>query len=266
VIEPPLKPETAAALDRLAAGDVIRFQQYLDFVTFGAFRRTLLCHREIQLDRTRLVQRVQDLFIASPLKKSGEKADGATTFGSRRGAGSITTNNPIVIDALERLEGIWPRGIPFSDLAATSTAKVQATSESEIAGALANAMLKLSANKLADLRTYDPPMAGRINEKPKATSLARFQAAEGAPIATLLHREIEMPDAETRQLIQLLDGTRNLRTLASCMAVERGSTRMLEIEKSVKAMLEDFRQLALLVSTKATEPVAVAEGQPKSEL
>ena len=46
MVEPQLDPEKLATLSELAGGDLIAYQQYLDFVRFRRFRQTLLCHRE----------------------------------------------------------------------------------------------------------------------------------------------------------------------------------------------------------------------------
>ena len=103
-IEPPNKPEAAEALERLAKGDVIQYQQYLDFLLFRGFRRTLLCHRGIRLERSQFLERVQALLVASSLSKSSVEPDGGVVFTKRRGSASVTTNSPIVSLALQRLE------------------------------------------------------------------------------------------------------------------------------------------------------------------
>ena len=247
-IEPPGKPEAAEALKRLAKGDVVKYQQYLDFLVFRGFRRTLLCHREIQLERTRFVERVQSLLVASRLRKSSVEQSGEIVFTKRRGPASVTTNNPIVSLALERLETHWPRALHFSELAAEIAEKVAAELKYETPTALAQAVLRLAANKLLDLRTYQPPLAESVGERPLATSLARLQAGEATPIATLLHTQIEIPDARSRRLLQLLDGTRNLPDLVSAMLPEIGTSRE-ATEQHVITALATFHSMGLLRSS-----------------
>ncbi len=116
-IEPPRNPKAAQALERLAQGDVIKYQQYLDFLVFRGFRSTLLCHRGIPLERSRFPERVQTLLVASSLCKASVEPDGGVVFTKRGGPASVTTNNPIVSLALERLETVWPRAKHFSELA-----------------------------------------------------------------------------------------------------------------------------------------------------
>ncbi len=246
-IEPPRKPEVAEALERLAQGDVIKYQQYLDFLVFRGFRRTLLCHREIPLERGQFLERVQTLLVASPLSKSSVDPDGGIVFTKRRGSASVTTNNPILSLALERLETDWPRAIHFRELAEEIVAKVPPKLQEEAPMVLAQGLLKLAANKLVDLRTYQAPVAESVGERPMATSLARLQAREGILVTTLLHSQVEMSDAESRHLLQLLDGTRDLPALVSAMMPDLGMSRDVT-EKNVMDALAAFRSMGLLVS------------------
>ncbi len=253
-IEPPNKPEAAQALERLAQGDVVKYQQYLDFLKFREFRRTLVCHREMQLERGHLLERVQNLLVASSLSKSSVEPDGGVVFTKRHGTGTVTTNNPIVAIALECLETDWPRARHFSKLAEEAGAKAPSELQAEVPMTLAQALLKLAANKLVDLRTYQAPLAESVGDRPMATSLARLQAEEGTPITTLLHTQIEFSNPEARSLLQRIDGTRNLADLVSAMMPELGMSRE-DTEKIVMAMLEAFRGMGLLVSESHPEQV-----------
>jgi len=246
-IGPPNKPEAAQALERLARGDVIKYQQYLDFLVFRGFRRTLLCHGENQLDRGHLLERVQTLLVASPLTKSSVASDGGIIFTKRHGSASITTNDPIVSLALERLATDWPRALHFSDLAGAIMGKIPTKLQEEAPKVLAQALLRLAANKLVDLRTHQAPLAESVGERPMATSLARLQAEQGTSITTLLHTQIEFSSAETRALLRQIDGTRNLQDLVSAMMADLGTSRN-AIEENVMAALAFFRSVGLLVS------------------
>ncbi|MBZ5675025.1 MAG: methyltransferase regulatory domain-containing protein [Acidobacteriia bacterium] len=247
-IEPPSKPEAAEALERLAQGDVIKYQQYLDFLVFRGFRRTLLCHSGIRLKRSRFPERVQTLLVASPLSKSSVEPDGGVVFTKRRASASVTTNSPIVSLALERLETDWPRAKPFAELAREIAEQVPPEQKEDVPAVLAQGLLKLAANKLVDLRTHQGPLAASVEERPMATSLARLQAEATNLIATLLHTQVEISDPQSRRLLQLIDGTRDLGALVSAMMPEQGVSRD-DTETNVRAALEAFRGMGLLVST-----------------
>src|SRR5262249_45877473 len=66
---------------------------------------------------------------------------------------------------------------------------------------------------LIDIRTV-PGAATRAGGQPLASPLARYQAARGSAVSTLLHTVIQMTDAETRGFLGLLNGTRDRDALA----------------------------------------------------
>ncbi len=73
MLAPELSEEGLAALNRLADGDLIAFQQYLDFARYRKFRQTLLCHAEVPLRHEGVFERLGGLLVASPMKMSVEK-------------------------------------------------------------------------------------------------------------------------------------------------------------------------------------------------
>ena len=247
-IDKPANLETAQTIERLAAGDVIAYQQYLDFATFRGFRRTLVCHREIELDRGHLIENLKGLFVASPLVKSAQKGDGSVVFQIRHGPGTITTTSPVMATALTRLEANWPRGMLFADLVKEITAHVPSDRKDELQTALPRAMFKLATSKIVDLRTYQPPIAESVPARPSTTALIRLQACEGSRITSLLHREVEIADSAPRKLLQLLDGSRDLKQLSSLITVSNGGTAKRVSEDDTRSLLKDFKDMALLVS------------------
>src|SRR5262249_44260054 len=60
------RPALAEKLQAFAE-DRVEYEQYLDFLRNAAFRRTLLCHRELDLDRAMVPERMARLHAASPV-------------------------------------------------------------------------------------------------------------------------------------------------------------------------------------------------------
>ena len=229
MLNPAVKPEALQMAAESAGGDLIAYHQYLDFLVFRGFRETLLCHGEARLRRDGLAERMGRMWVASPLRKVGQEAGGTTEFRVPRGAGSIRTNNPATIAALERLQEIWPQEERFDDLAG-------------------QAFLQLASMGLADLRTHRVPVAARVSERPAASRLARMEAQEGDVITTLLHRAIHMEDALARRFVQLLDGTRDHRALVDCLAADHPTVPRDTIDAQVRSnLLELCRSGVLLV-------------------
>jgi methyltransferase-like protein len=247
VLEPELGEEALRALAQLAQGDLIAHQQYLDFARYRRFRQTLLCHAELRLRREEVLAGAKKLLVASPLRATREVADGAVEFNNSRGAGTLTTNNPAVIAVLRRLQEIWPRAERFEELANAMLRLVPEEQRREAVDGLAEAVLKLGANMLADLRSYELPLAAGVSEKPTASLLARLMAQEGGTVTTLLHTHVKIEDQQGRRFLQLLDGTRDRRALTDAFAAESPNDRE-ALARQVDENLGKFYRLGLLTA------------------
>ncbi len=248
ILEPDLAAEGLEVLRQLAKGDVIAYQQYLDFARHRRFRQTLLCRAEIALAREGVAERVSGLLVASPMRVLAEHADGAVEFANSRGAGTLTTNNPIIIAALRRLEEVWPRAERFADLAGTIFATIPEAQRSGGETGLAQAMLQLGASALADLRTCNAPFAKGVSEKPAASGLARLMAREGSMVTTLFHTHVHIEDEQGREFLQLLDGTRDRHALTEALCAGSANVSREKALKQVDQNLVTFYKMGLLVA------------------
>ncbi|MGA2181706.1 MAG: class I SAM-dependent methyltransferase [Bryobacteraceae bacterium] len=238
MLNPAVKPEALQMAAESAGGDLIAYHQYLDFLVFRGFRETLLCHGEARLRRDGLAERMGRMWVASPLRKFGQEADGTTEFRVPRGAGSIRTNNPATIAALERLQEIWPQGERFQDLLETT--------RSEARESLEQAFLQLAAMGLADLRTHCVSVAAQVSDRPTASRLARMEAQEGDVITTLLHRSIRMEDEPAKRFIQLLDGAHGHEALVDCLAADFPAVPRDTIDAQVRSNLLELCRSGVL--------------------
>jgi methyltransferase-like protein len=248
VLEPDLDEEALDALRQVAEGDLIAYHQYLDFARYRRFRQSLLCHADLRLRREGLLARAQKLRVASPMRAATEKPDGAVEFANIRGAGTLTTNNPVIIAFLRRLEQIWPRAESFEQLVAAILPLVPDAQQIEAIEALTQAMLKFAASTLADLRTYHLPLPAGVCEKPTASMLARLMVQEGGMVTTLLHTHLTIEDEQGRKFLRLLDGTRDRQALTDAIAAESPNDSRETILRQVDGNLVNFYRMGLLVA------------------
>src|SRR5215203_432115 len=100
----------------LRVDDVIRREQYLDFIKGRMFRQTLLCRAELELDRSPQPLIVEDLAVSSPAQPTGAPdRKGGVTFEGPTGS-TLTTDHPLVCRALERVGRGWPGALWVRDL------------------------------------------------------------------------------------------------------------------------------------------------------
>jgi methyltransferase-like protein/SAM-dependent methyltransferase len=248
VLEPALEQDALDALKQVADGDLIAYQQYLDFARYRRFRQSLLCHAGLPLRREGVLARVRKLLVASPMRAAADQPDGAVEFTNIRGAGTLTTNNPVIIAVLRRLEEIWPRAESFEQLVAAMLRLVPDAQQTEAVEVLAQSMLKLAASTLADLRTYDLPLPAGVCEKPTASLLARLMVEESGRVTTLLHTHLTIQDEQGRKFLQLLDGTRDRQALTEAITAESPNDSRETIFRQVDGNLVNFYRMGLLVA------------------
>lgn len=248
VLEPELGEDALTSLGQLAQGDLIAYQQYIDFARYRRFRQTLLCHAGLRLHRDGVPERTNKLLVASPLKVTAERPDGGTEFTNSRGPGTLTTDNPVIVAVLRRLEQIWPRAVRFEELVGAILPLVPQAQQANVVEGLGQAALKLAASQLADLRTYELLVAAGVNEKPSASSLARLMVQEGGTVTTLLHTHINIQDEQGRKFLQLLDGTRDRQALIDAIASNSPNESRETIARQVDGNLVNFHRMGLLVA------------------
>ena len=113
---------------------------------------------------------------------------------------------------------------------------------------LAQAILKLAASNLADLRTYELPFAEGVSERPKASLLARRMVQEGSVVTTLLHTHLNIEDEKGIKFLQLLDGTRDVPALTEALAADSLNESPEIIRRQVEENLVNFHRMGLLLA------------------
>jgi methyltransferase-like protein len=213
-------PKTVVAeLDKLG-GNIIEQDQYLDFLKCRKFRQTLLCHQSITVDRDPKSEGLGVLYVAAPLSptatSSNAGSDAAEEFRTPKGA-SITVGQPIIKAALLYLSEIWPQSVHFSDLRRVALSRLEKDrpSESEATRILGRVLFQAYAAGMIELHPHSSRWASQASERPVASPLTRLQLQSQANVTNLRHVSIQVEGTLERQLLLLLDGTRNRDALLS---------------------------------------------------
>lgn len=239
-----LAPGVAKTL-RLLAPDVVQTEQYLDFLRNRRFRQTLLCHRDVALDRAPAPECLQDLYVASTFRPVSAEPDlraGAVEeFRSARGL-PVTSSDPLVKAALLHLADAWPAAVPFRDLPAAALARLgrdaapSPAADADHARLLLASLLKCAAPDVVEFRVTPSRLVVDVSKRPRANALARFQAAAGATVASLRHQVVTL-DALERRVLPHLDGRHDLSQLRHALAAS-------DPELSAAALQQCLRKLA----------------------
>jgi SAM-dependent methyltransferase len=215
-----LSPEACATLERLA-GDLVQAEQYLDFVRFRTFRRTLLCHAGVPLRRPPAPQALEGLYLSSLLRPVSDQLDvtGETREEFRTPEGSkLATNHPLLKAALVRLAEAGERRLAFADLWAAVGAPAGVDRS-----ALAELLLQCYLAGLVNVHAFPPHFAREPAERPVGSPLARLQAEIRDSVTDLCHHRVRINPFEGLVLRQL-DGTRDRAVVLDALvdAVKRG--------------------------------------------
>jgi len=229
----------------LGIEDPVRREQYLDFLKGRMFRQTLLCRRERELDRTPRPEVLERLAISTPARPRGEPdAAGAVTFEGPTGS-TIATDHALVREALERVGGAWPAAVWVAEL-------IPPDCGASDRAALCDALLRCYAANVAQLHVHPPALTSTPGETPEASPLARHQARAGEMVTNLRHVSVRIEDELGRELVTLLDGTRDRSALTAELGRflrARGDERSeADLREGLDRSLQGLARLALLRS------------------
>ena len=268
----------AAMLDGFG-DDVLQREQYLDFLKNRAFRRSLLCHHEVQVDRRLRPERLTNMYLAAEVAcedPATHSATGQPLEFRMQGGMSGATDHVVTHSALRYLGARWPQCVSFAALVAAAGCTgrepggTPAAASAQDQSQLAANLLELYAAGTLELHVAPPPIAKCIAERPVASPWARFQVEQGRTVTNLRHQRVQM-EPITRRLVWLMDGTRDRPQLLDELAewVEREGVKLPEsdappgssqpatraaIREMLSRTLEDALRTAASSSLLSAEP------------
>ena len=219
------KPEAIQLLQQLKTGDRIAYEQYFDFLTGKSFRQTLLCRQGVPVLPQPELPILQNLFIAAPITVSqsapAPNDPSAVAFTGLHGS-EFAAEDPLVQHACRIIGDSWPQPIAFKHLLNAVHSTIEHSSnkaQAHIAHAeqLAQFLLEAYDRGFVELHTYTPTYPSQPGEFPVASPLIREQLQQGSDIVNLRLANVRIEGELAKQLILLLDGTRDSDQLADAL-------------------------------------------------
>ncbi|HVP46514.1 MAG TPA: class I SAM-dependent methyltransferase [Bryobacteraceae bacterium] len=247
-------PQVAEKIRTFSGGDELAREQYLDFLKLRNFRQTLLCRSEGALDRRLRPACVARMFAASDARPALPEPDLTSTsalqFNYPNG-GSMSTNHPLAKAAMMHLGRVWPQALPFSELLRTARALSRRDTSAgapleEDATWLSDMVVKLYAANFLELHVHAPAFVTKPSARPVSSALARAQVERGSTVTSLRHSSVEVEDEAARQLLTMLDGTRDREQLLLELRQRANSGEI--TAESLETNLDRLGRLALLVA------------------
>ncbi len=247
--------EAQAAIANLP---LLKQQQYMDFLLNTSFRRTVLCHDHIHLERRRsgnLLDRFHISLSGRPQKVTFDVAS-REPVDIPVGSNTVSTSSPFAKAAIQHLINVFPGSVMISDLhraAITLLEDVGYPLAEERATRLedmAAVVMEVYLGGAIELSLHPPQVASKVSDLPAVSPLVRLQASTHGKVVSQLHETIVL-DEFRRQVVARLDGERDPDNLwlELARAIDRGE---IEVDSSSMESLDDIlewcRERALLIS------------------
>lgn len=197
-------------LNRVAES-AIDHEQYMDFARNRTFRRSLLCHDSLTVNRRLDPSILLRLALSSMAQAVPPNPDAPDVHTFETAAGvRFASNHPLTCSVMNGLIHLSPLAVPF-------TAFIDDVDE-EDAAVLAQNLLQAHAynERLIELHTVPPPFTLQISDQPLASRVARYQSQTGTYVANLRHERVKL-DAFSHRLLQHLDGTHDQASILDYM-------------------------------------------------
>jgi methyltransferase-like protein/ubiquinone/menaquinone biosynthesis C-methylase UbiE len=246
-----LKPEIRRELEK-SSDNLIDLEQYVDFIKGRAFRRTLLVHDHIALERAAPLERLTQMHLIAQARPVNTHPDvqGASSEKFRNDDGvEIETTHPLAKAALMTLFEIWPSTVTFTQLVEQSRQRVgvETFTQEESEVLLAQGLIRLYLAGLLGVQTVPSPFCRVLHEKPKTSALIGLQARSAARVVNRRHREVPLSGLD-RMVLGMLDGTRDREAL-----LDEGTRRVLSGSLEMKRGTEVIRDPAVIRDILAAE-------------
>ncbi len=225
--------EVQSTLQNLSA-DIVQLEQYLDFLNNRTFRRTLLCHQGVALNRTPPAHILSTFYLtalARPVSTAPNLDSTAIEKFTLDEGTTASTNVPIMKAALTVLYEAWPRAMPFRALWSAVHSRLpslaaQGPKALEVGPAmLAEAMLHCYLANLVALHLQPQNFVLEFGACPMASPLARLQARSSTRVTNRRHRLVLLSDLD-RAVLTLLDGSLDRTALVAALSAKTANKEL----------------------------------------
>ncbi|SPP91600.1 hypothetical protein [Bradyrhizobium vignae] len=187
--------------------------QYQDFIDGFGFRRTLLCHGDVPLQRKidmDFVRRFHLLSSTEPVAPDFCLADTSELEFKTQEGSSLRVSHPLLKSAYLTLGRAWPSTLTFDELVDEATRQLDPQLPSaEDVQLLVEAMFVLACSGEVGFFLSRPKLTRHVSDRPLASPVARMQSQSDTMVTNMLHQTVRLEDERGCQALQLLDGSRS---------------------------------------------------------
>jgi methyltransferase-like protein len=263
--------ETAKVLE--TSDDIVRTEQYMDFINNRRFRSTLLCHKDKVINRALQPENLFKMKVSNAFRfhqaMLGYNFKDMVEFKLVAPSGiNITTNDKILIAAVLSMAENGVRPISIDDLMKKIEAKITSNgnnfqiNQQQFKTGLCLSLLKCIFMGGINIAVDDANYKKEISDKPKTSDLAQYQATIQNWVTNQRMEPVTLNSLD-KVLLPFINGKNNKKALAKNLLpkFEDGTLKMKEgeveitdskiieekISNNIDSVLNRYAQLALLV-------------------
>ncbi len=239
--------------------DVVRLEQYLDFIKFRRFRSTLVCRNDLKIERSPDPSAIRNFRFASRLSPEPGSVlhDSSTVRFLGDKEESVQMNHPLTKTILASLSEVWTRSIAADEIFAAAADQLGSEGSSVTDDDIHMAesyLVEMYRVELIKLSRFEPELAHAVSANPKASDFARWQIDRNcAAVTTMTGMNLEPETDLVRLIIRLADGSRSQEMIGKEILelVEAEQEQRTEFEEQLPAMIDsclsDLLRAGLLV-------------------
>jgi len=205
--------------------DIIRTEQYMDFITNRRFRSTLLCHNNVQLNRNINKEDIKKFTLSlniTPAKPLSEvdlnNNEDLTFFSNDNKDASLSSTSPALKSVFYVLAENINNPLSFDELVNKAEKKLKGDMKSIIEEAIIDKAMSLVLKGVIEL-SLEPGNKDKIDlKKPKISALTMYQATQTRNMwVTNNYHAAILVNIIDKYIMQYLDGTKNKEQIIDCL-------------------------------------------------
>lgn len=252
--------------EKLGITDLEEIEQYLDFIYNRRFRSSILCKKEVEINRYPSSDIVKKFFVETKFEASkplseidiyDEKSYIEFYYDGDKEI-AFSRCSAIRKAIFYSLSYYWNYPVSFDDIL-SETCKIASEFQiSEIENELCEELFNLIKLGYLSISTTAPNFINKISQKPQLSKLARYQAGKGQKwVTSQMHKVVWINDLE-RHIYRYLDGKHSMDDVLDklLLHLENGditseyhdkTASRKEIEDKLKNVIYNLQHEAMLV-------------------
>jgi methyltransferase-like protein len=203
-------PKETAEILKQVGNDIVRAEQYMDFIRNRRFRSSLLCKQGVQINRTVQGDKLKEFYVTLNAKVKGDIKDvdinsNVPVEFSGNSGNEFKVNDKYLITALLYMQE-QGKAVNTKELIKVVEKRLGSNSNDEVLEkSLLSKMLVLLFSGNIEISYFEPRYITKVSDKPKTTDLVKYQATYTDWVTNQLSNKVNI-DNFGRFVTQHLDG------------------------------------------------------------